>query len=297
MELRQLRYFVVVADELHFGRAAARLHMTQPPLTVAVRKLEEELGVELFERTTRSVALTAPGRMFRQRAGAVLDDLDAAVADLEDVAAGRAGRLRIGFVSSASYSVLPRGLQSFQELRPRIRLEPRSLTSAEQATLLLEGELDVGILRDPLSVPGLRATLLESEDLVAVLPVGDPLAAESTIEPSSFHEKDVVLFPFELMPGFVSAVMTWLGGAEAVPRIVQSVIHQETVLGLVAAGVGASILPASVARFHMPGVVTRPLSGSPSTELYAVESRRSHPSSHFLIDALRGCDDESGGSH
>lgn len=287
MELRQLRYFVAVADELHFGRAAERLHMTQPPLTVAVRKLEAELGVELFERTTRSVSLTAAGRMFRQRAGAVLDDLDAAVADLGDVAAGVSGRVRIGFVSSASYSVLPRGLQAFQDLRPRIRLEPRSLTSAEQITLLLEGELDVGILRDPLAVPGLRATLLESEDLVAVLPANDPLAAESTVTPSGFHSKDVVLFPFELMPGFVSAVMSWLGGAQAVPRIVQSVIHQETVLGLVAAGVGASILPASVARFHMPGVVTRPLLGSPSTELYAVEGQRPHPSTGLLIGSLR----------
>lgn len=286
MELRQLRYFVAVADELHFGRAAARLHMTQPPLTVAVRKLEEELRVELFERTTRSVALTPAGRMFRQRAAAVLADLDDAVADLEDVAAGRAGKLRIGFVSSASYSVLPRGLQAFQKLRPRIQLEPRSLTSAEQITLLLEGELDVGILRDPLAVPGLRATLLESEDLVAVLPASDPLVAATTVEPSNFHEKDVVLFPFELMPGFVSAVMSWLAGSRAVPRIVQSVIHQETVLGLVAAGVGASILPASVARFHMPGVVTRPLRGSPRTELYAVEGQRSHRSSSLLIDRL-----------
>lgn len=287
MELRQLRYFVAVADELHFGRAAARLHMTQPPLTVAVRKLEEELGVALFERTTRHVSLTAAGRMFRQRVGVVLDDLDGAVADLGDVAAGTAGRLRIGFVSSASYSVLPRGLQAFQLLRPRIHLEPRSLTSAEQVTLLLEGELDVGILRDPLAVPGLRATLLEGEDLVAVLPAGDPLAAEAVVTPGSFHEKAVVLFPFELMPGFVSAVMSWLEGAQAVPRIVQSVVHQETVLGLVAAGVGASILPSSVARFHMPGVVARPLLGSPRTELYGVEGQRSHPSSRLLIDSLR----------
>ncbi|MBF4460227.1 LysR family transcriptional regulator [Pseudoclavibacter sp. 8L] len=287
MELRQLRYFVAVADELHFGRAAARLHMTQPPLTVAVRKLEEELGVALFERTTRSVSLTAAGRMFRQRVGAVLDDLDGAVSDLGDVAAGAAGRLRIGFVSSASYSVLPRGLRAFQLLRPRIQLEPRSLTSAEQVTLLLEGELDVGILRDPLAVPGLRAILLEGEDLVAVLPAGDPLADEAVVAPGSFHEKAVVLFPFELMPGFVSAVMSWLGGAQAVPRIVQSVVHQETVLGLVAAGVGASILPASVARFHMPGVVVRPLLGSPRTELYAVEGQRSHPSASLLIKSLR----------
>lgn len=287
MELRQLRYFVAVADELHFGRAAEQLHMTQPPLTVAVRKLEEELGVALLERTTRSVSLTAAGRMFRQRATAILDDLDAAVAELEDVAAGRAGKLRVGFVSSASYTVLPRGLQAFQERRPRIRLEPRSLTSAEQLTLLLEGELDVGILRDPLAVPGLRTTLLESEDLVAVLPAGDAQADATTVAPESFHGKDVVLFPFELMPGFVSNVMTWLGGAQAVPRIVQSVIHQETVLGLVAAGVGASILPASVARFQMPGLVTRPLLGSPSTELHAVERQRGHPSSRLLIDALR----------
>lgn len=287
MELRQLRYFLAVADELHFGRAAARMHMTQPPLTVAVRKLEEELGVPLFERTTRSVSLTPAGRVFRQRVQAVLGDLDSAVTELGDVAAGVTGVVRIGFVSSASYSVLPRGLQAFQVLRPRIHLDLRSLTSAEQLTLLLEGELDVGILRDPLAVPGLRATLLESEDLVAVLPATDPLAAIESIAPSSFHDKELVLFPYELMPGFVSAVMSWLGEAKAVPRVVQSVIHQETVLGLVAAGVGASILPASVARFQMPGVVTRPLLGSPATQLYAVESGRSHPSSSALVGCLQ----------
>src|SRR5687767_10108543 len=132
MELRQLRYFLAVAEELHFGRAAEKLHMSQPPLTVQIRRLEKELGSELFDRTTRRVSLTPMGESFQKRVKAVLDDLEDAVAEINDVGSGRRGRLRVGFVSSASYTVIPEAVRRFRELQPRVDLMLRPLTSGEQ---------------------------------------------------------------------------------------------------------------------------------------------------------------------
>ena len=122
MELRQLRYFLVVADELHFGRAAERLHITQPPLTVAVKRLERELGVQLFDRTTRRVTLTAAGQAFRDRIQAAVAELDDAAGDVADVAAGMSGKIRVGFVSSASYTTVPEAIRAFRQQRPRVDL-------------------------------------------------------------------------------------------------------------------------------------------------------------------------------
>jgi DNA-binding transcriptional LysR family regulator len=154
MELRQLRYFLVVADELHFARAAERLHITQPPLTVAVRRLERELGVRLFDRTTRRVTLTAAGQAFRDRIQVAVADIDDAAGDVADVAAGKSGKIRVGFVSSASYTTVPEAIRAFRQHRPRVDLVLHPLTSGEQVEQLLDGNLDLGLIRDPGDVPG-----------------------------------------------------------------------------------------------------------------------------------------------
>ena len=269
MELRQLRYFLVVADELHFGRAADRLHITQPPLTVAIRRLERELGIQLFDRTTRRVSLTPGGESFKRRVQDALAELDDAAGDVASVSAGLSGRIRVGFVSSASYTAIPEALRSFREQRPRVELVLRPLTSGEQIEQLLDGDLDVGLLRDPGQVPELAMQLVSTEDLVAVLPEAHPLAKNSEIRPEELSGEPMILFPYRLMPGFVARVLQLFDGLQAPPRVTQQAIHQETVLGLVAAGIGASILPESVRRFQMPGVVTRPITGRPQTALYA----------------------------
>ena len=270
MELRQLRYFLAVAEELHFGRAAARLHVSQPPLSVAVKSLEKELGATLFERTSRRVALTPEGEAFRARVQELLEGLDAAVAELSEVHRGIRGRLRIGYVSSASYSILPRAVHAFQGRFPQVELTLSPLTSAEQLAGLAEGRLDVGIVRDLVPTPGVRREHVLSEGLVAVLPERHRLASHAEVPIAELVGEPLVLFPSELMPGYLARITEALESGGATMDVVQRTVHQETVLGLVAAGVGLSILPESVARLRMPGVVARPLDARPTTELSVV---------------------------
>jgi DNA-binding transcriptional LysR family regulator len=207
MELRQVRYFLVVADQLHFGQAAKLLHLTQPPLTVAVKGLERELGVQLFHRTTRRVTLTAAGQAFRDRIRVAIAELDDAAGDVADIAAGKSGKIRVGFVSSASYTTVPEAIQAFRQQRPRIDLVLNPLTSGEQIEQLLDGHLDLGLIRDPGDVPGLNLELLSSEDLVAVLPETHHLAAAEEIRPQDLEGEPMILFPYRLMPGFVARVL------------------------------------------------------------------------------------------
>lgn len=268
MELRHLHYFLVVAEHLHFGRAAEELRMSQPPLTVAVKKLEQELGVQLFDRTTRSVSLTPAGRMYLDRIKPLLSDLDKANRELTEAGLGLRGRLNVGFVSSASYATMPSALRRFRELRPNVELVLNPLTTDEQIEKLLEGSLDLGILRDPTRVPGIELREIHSEPLVVALPAGHRLGDRDQIDASELADEDFVLFPYKYMSGFYSLVHSLFDG-HTPPRIVERAIHQETILGLVAAGLGVSILPASVSRFQMPEVSFHPLSGEPKTRLYA----------------------------
>lgn len=286
MELRQLRYFLAVADELHFGKAAAKLHMSQPPLTVQIRRLEKELGSALFDRSTRKVSLTPMGEAFQKRVAGVLDDLDDAVAEINDVGKGRRGRLRVGFVSSASYTVIPQGIRLFRELQPRVDLVLRPLTSGEQVEGLLEGELDLGLIRDPEPAPGLVLETLLTEDLVAVLPERHHLASQSSVSPDELAAEGMILFPYRLMPGFVSQVLR-LFAPGRVPHVVQQAIHQETVVGLVAAGLGVSILPESISRVHTTGVELRPISTKPQTSLLIARAGRTAPAVEEFVACLR----------
>ncbi|MFY9678992.1 LysR substrate-binding domain-containing protein [Glutamicibacter protophormiae] len=271
MELRQLQYFLVVAKHLHFGRAADALRMSQPPLTVAIKKLEQELGVQLFSRTTRSVELTPAGRAYRERISPLLADLERANHELTEVGLGLRGRIAVGFVSSASYAALPGAIRLFRERRPNVDLALHPLTTNEQIDQLLEGKLDLGILRDPGPVPGLVLTEVHAEPLVVVLQAGHRLAGQAELEIEQLLGEGFVLFPYKHMSGFFALVHSLFDGF-APPRIVERAIHQETILGLVAAGLGVSILPASVARFHMPGVLFRPLAGDPRSALYSATS-------------------------
>lgn len=285
MELRQLRYFLAVAEELHFGRAAEKLHMSQPPLTVQIRRLEKELGSELFDRSTRRVALTPMGESFQKRVKAVLDDLEDAVAEINDVGSGRRGRLRVGFVSSASYTVIPEAVRRFRELQPRVDLVLRPLTSGEQVEELFEGGLDLGLIRDPEPAPGLTLEPLLTEALVAVIPERHPLASHHEVVPDDLAQEGMILFPYRLMPGFVAQVLR-IFKAGRMPHVVQQAIHQETVVGLVAAGLGISILPESISRFQTTGVVIRPITTGPKTSLLIAQAGRPAPAAAEFVACL-----------
>lgn len=273
MELRQLRYFLAVADELHFGRAAQKLHMTQPPLSVQIGRLEREVGTPLFERSTRRVTLTAAGKHLRERARRIVDDVDAVRTEMRDYVNGLAGQLTAGFVSSANYTVLPEVVQSFRAQRPHVDLTLVPLTSGEQFDRLREGTIDVGIVRDEFprsggSGPRLATHVVFEERLVACLPVTHPLAGRAEVTAAEIIQVPMITYPRSLMPGYVDRVTEVLGAA-GVPRVIEEVVHQETALGFVAAGLGTSILPESVRQLVPPSIATVPLAGSPTTRLLA----------------------------
>lgn len=285
MELRQLQYFLVVAEHLHFGRAAQELLMSQPPLTVAIKKLEHELGVQLFERTTRSVKLTVAGQLYRDRVTPLLSELEKAGAELAEVGAGLRGKLSVGFVSSASYAVIPSAVRLFKERRPNVELSLRPLTTDEQIELLLEGDLDIGVLRDPVRLPAVELAQIFAEPLVVALPATHELRSLAEIKISDIAGEDFILFPYKYMSGFYSLVHSLFDGFSA-PRIIERAIHQETILGLVATELGISILPASVARFQMPEVIFRPLVAQPRSALYAGIGTENQAAQVFL-DCLK----------
>ncbi|MGO3886950.1 MAG: LysR family transcriptional regulator [Mycetocola sp.] len=292
MELRQLRYFMAVADELHFGRAAERLHMSQPPLSVQVARLEQELGVALFQRTTRRVTLTPAGVHLKERASE-LDDLMGRIhSDMQEFADGVNGHLTVGFVSSANYTVLPGVVRLFRAHRPQVTVRMVPLTSGEQLEGLRDGSLDVAIIRDevPRDIPDeppIRAEVVFEERLVACLPVAHPLAERNEVTAAEIALVPMVSYPASLMPGYVQRVADVFADSDAVPTVAEEVVHQETALSFVAAGVGTSILPESVRQMAPPSVAVVPLAGSPTTRLLAARSTRS--GNGAILDAFISC--------
>lgn len=278
MELRQLRYFLAVAEELHFGRAAQKLHMSQPPLSLHVSRLEQELGVKLFERSTRQVSLTAAGARFQQSARQILNDLDLAAIELREFADGFSGRLSAGFVSSANYTVLPGVVQLFRERRPKAQLIAMPLTSAEQCERLRDGALDVGIVRDELlphrnADPELVSEVVYEERLVACLPCAHPLAGRHEVSAEEISGVPMIAYPRHLMPGYVDRVAEALGASAAQTQTIEEVVHQETALGFVIAGAGTTILPESIRHLAPPSISVVPLAGSPKTRLLVARHR------------------------
>jgi DNA-binding transcriptional LysR family regulator len=287
MELRQLRYFIAVAEELHFGRAAARLHMSQPPLSAQIRQLEHEIGVRLLERSTRRVTLTPAGELFHRRALAILGNVEDAVEESREADAGRRGRLRVGFVSSTNFTVLPIAAREFCRSRPRVELQLEPLTSGEQIESLHAGDLDVGLIRLPALDAGLHFETLLSEKMVAAVPDDHALANRASLAAKDLAGEPLVLYPYRLMPGFVSQVREMFASTGTTLRIVQQAIHHETVLGLVAAGIGLSILPASAEDAPTRGVRFVRIRSSPRSDLAIASRQEPHsPPAEYFIECL-----------
>lgn len=198
-------------------------------------------------------------------------------------------------MSSASYSILPRAVQAFQNRLPLVEVSLNPLTSAEQVSGLLGGSLDLGILRDQGAVPGLRQERVLTERLVIVLPEQHHLAGSKAIEPRQLAGEPMILFPYELMPGYLARVTEALEGDGTSLRVAQRTVHQETVLGLVAAGVGLSALPESVASVRMPGVVSRPICGDPATALNTVWQGELGPAARAFADCVLAAGTEVAG--
>lgn len=260
IETRLLQQFVAVAEELHFNRAAERLHMAQPPLSQAIRKLESTVGAPLFVRTNRSVALTPAGVAFLVTARSTLRALEEGVAQTRRVAEGIEGHLTLTFINIAPYTPLLRALRGFRHASPGISFTMVEATTQEQVIALEEGRADIGFMRTPgTSVPHLRMTTVSSEPIVVALPAGHRLEAAPTIALELLKEDAFVASPRTLGKGFHDQLLSLCHAAGFVPNIVQHGRQMQTLIALVAAGFGVALLPASLTTSARTDVVFRPL--------------------------------------
>jgi DNA-binding transcriptional LysR family regulator len=264
IELRQLRYFVAVAEEMHFGRAAARLHMTQPPLSQTIQALESALGAQLFFRTKRSIVLTPAGRALLPEAQRLLQQADSLPDLVRRAAAGESGRLSLAFVSTADYSVLPPFLHAFRERYPQVQIELREATTDVQLEDLAQGRIDAGLLIPPLP-DRLRADLdyapMLSEPLILAAPQGlKALRGKKIVALENVSELPLIIFPRRIAPAFHDAILGCFRDAGLTPHIGQEAIQMQTIVGLVSAGMGIALVPQSVSNLKRPGVEYKPLS-------------------------------------
>ena len=278
MELRHLRYFVTVAEELHFGRAAERLFISQPPLSQQIQQLEREIGASLFLRTSRSVKLTPAGEIFLRDARQILADVDRAVSGAKRAARGEEGWLGIGFAASATYDLLPAVLHDFRGSYPAIELSLVELNAAEQAVALHDQSIHVGFARPPVVDAAFVVNSILKEPFVAALPPSHPLAVKLELCLTELAPEPFVSFPEMPLPSYAQSIRLACEEAGFTPRVVQEVREMQTAISLVVAGLGVALLPASVAYLHRTGLTLLPLSEpAPRTEL-AVVSRRNDPS-------------------
>ncbi|MDR0278691.1 MAG: LysR family transcriptional regulator [Paucimonas sp.] len=262
MELRHLRYFIAVAEELHFGRAAEALGISQPPLSQQIQALEQELGARLFDRTNRRVALSEAGRLFLEEARQVLAQVDKAADVARRAQLGELGEMKIGFTSSAPFnSSIPKAIYSFRQRFPAVHLNLQEMSSRDVADALLDESIEVGLMR-PLPLPdSLVATELFREPLVAVLNADHPLAQGSAkgVELAALANEPFVFFPRSYGSGLHAQLLSLARAAGFTPHFSQEAGEVMTIIGLVSAGLGVSVLPASFQRMRIDGVVYRTL--------------------------------------
>lgn len=233
MELRHLRYFVTVAEELHFGRAADRLQMAQPPLSQQIRQLEQELGVQLLYRTKRTVQLTESGRVFLQQARQILAQSEQAIEMAQRASRGEVGRLAIGFVGSATYSILPLALRTFRRRFPDVHLLLREMTTTEQIEALHDNQIQLGFVRSPLNDAELSVETILQESFVAVLPKDHVLASQDQVLLPSLANEPFVFFPRHLGTGFYDQIVDMCQQAGFTPHVAQEAIQMQTIVSLV----------------------------------------------------------------
>lgn len=254
MDLRQLRQFVAVAEEHGFRRAAERLHVSQPPLTVAVQRLEAELGVQLLERTKQAVRLTPAGEAFLEEARRTLAHAQLSVEIAQRAASGKVGTLRLSFVPSAGLSIVPRLLGEFRRGHPDVKLILTPETTARQLEALARGQVDVCVVVPPLrELQGLQVRPLTQDALMLAVPSAHPLTGQPRVQLKDLANETFVGFPMKDGPGFESVVMAACQESGFVPRFAQTASQMQAILALVAAGHGVALVPAAMSAVQVEG--------------------------------------------
>lgn len=287
MELRHLRYFVMLAETLHFGRAAARLHISQPPLTRQIRALEESLGTLLFIRSRQGVALSPAGAALLPEARRILRDAEALRDGARHVAQGQIGKLRLGFISTAAYNVLPQLLPDFHRSHGGVQLQLQEATTDVQLAQLREGALDVGFVLPPVVDRALAYAPVHHEALIAALPANRRWPAQLSL--AALAEEAFVLFPRAAGSSLYDLIIGFCQRAGFSPRVEQEAIQMQTIVSLVAAGMGVALVPASLMHMRRTGVVYRPLKEkSPPVEIGLVwRSSDDSPAVQAFVAAAR----------
>jgi len=275
MELRHLRYFVTVAEELNFTRAAERLRTAQPSLSQQIRDLEEEIGTPLLLRTKRQVALTEAGRVFLDEARLVLAQAQRAVAEARRAGQGSESRLAIGFVPAAEVKIFPSMLTVMRAEFPQLNLVLRNLTTAEQQEALLNNGIDVAFMREPITDSRLSHEIVLTERLQVVLPADHPLAAKAEIQPADLNGLPFLRITPPHAGSLHQVVENFLQSNQITLQLVQDVENALTLMSLVGMGVGVGFLPDYVEHLLFRNVTSRPLAGPPIT-INLVMAWRSH---------------------
>ncbi len=255
MEFRHLRYFLALAEELHFGRAAQRLSISQPPLSLNIQQLEASVGAQLFNRNSRGVQLTAAGQAFVPAARALLAQAGAAARQAREVAQGQAGELQIGFAGTLLYCGLPQVLQRFQDSHPRLRLVLRELSSSEQLSELVRDRLDVGFVHSPRVPPGFEQVLVASQPMVACVPATHALAAARAVALHDLQGQSLVVVSRAVSPDYHERILAECELAGWLPPVVHELRHWLSVVALVAQGQGVALVPEALAQSALAGAV------------------------------------------
>ncbi|MEW6641606.1 MAG: LysR family transcriptional regulator [Pseudomonadota bacterium] len=289
MDLRQLRYFAVLAEEKHFGRAAQRLSLSQPPLSTAIRQLETEIGAKLFARTSRHVSLTAAGMALQREAQVLLRRAEEARALVKAVAEGHGGRLRIGFAGSMLYRGLPALFDDMRLAAPDIELTLQELNSTEQVEALRHDEIDLGFIHGRGTPDGLEGFCYHAEPFVACVPDGHPTARARTLRLARLLHEDFVLFSHRVSPDYFQSVIATCLAAGFMPRVRHEVRHWLSVVSFVANGLGVALVPRTLATSHLAGAAFVPIERSNIlSETWCVwKADESRPALDKLIHAAR----------
>jgi DNA-binding transcriptional LysR family regulator len=263
IDSRHLRYFVAVAEELNYRKAAERLHMAQPALTRQIQAMETAMGVQLFERDKRHVALTAGGRAALDRSRQVLQDINDMFLATQRAAKGEIGSLRVGFISFVAYEYLPKILKAFREQYSDVGIELHEFLVMQQFEMLLDGRIDVAVLRPLYKDSRINTRTIVRSRFVAALPAAHPLLRKKSIRMEDLSGEAFVSLPKQLGPSFYAQIMGFCSGAGFIPSVVHEASDAQAVVGLVGAGMGVAVVPESVAKLNTIGVDYRFVTGLP----------------------------------
>jgi DNA-binding transcriptional LysR family regulator len=291
VELRQIRSFLSVAETLHFGRTAALIHISQPALSLQIRALEEEIGVPLFARNRRKTTLTEAGVAFRKEAAAAMSQLDLAIRKSRLAANGKLGFLRVGFIFTAGFEIVPSIVRQFRSLNPEVEFSLRSIPTATQVRMLETGSLDIGFLRLPIGEhSALEVQTVHREPFVVVVPGSHKLAKKKRVHLREVSGENFVMYERSYAPGFHDLILGMLRDAGIVPYVSQTAAEIATLISLVDATMGVTILPASAVKYCVASVVACDIVGDvPMSEIALVCDKRVHPPAvdNFRSFALR----------